>query len=249
MGITLGIIMVFQSHGRGMCFKPHMHCIVTDHGIDGDNNWVSYPTISYTKLEDVVRETLIPHLKKKMHPLWRKHFKNQFESCDEKDWKVFPAIHKFNGESIVNYLSKSVSGMVIDIENDLDYSPQEEVFTIRDRHMGKERSTTLDKNTFFNRYLSHIPPKGLVTIRNYGLYSNRYRDLLERIRIDQFGMESTTKEINDYEEECSSCHGKMDTKEAFTPYELPLIIRAHIDKNNGPPKHGFSYQMQKMTLS
>jgi len=249
IGLTLGIIMVFQSHGHGLCFKPHIHCIVTNHGIDQNNRWLSYPTPSYNDMENTLKETMIPHLKKKLHPYLRNHFKKELDSCNEKKWSVYPAYHKFNGESIVNYLSKSVSGMVIDIENDLDFSPEEEIFTIRDRHMGKERTTTLDVNTLYQRYLSHIPPKGAVTIRNYGLYSNRYRDVLERIRIDEYRLESPKEEEGDYEEECSACHGMMETKEVFTINELPLVIRLFMKKNNGPPKHGFSFPTQKLVLS
>jgi|GEM_PF-1985141 len=251
LGITLGIIMVFQSHAQGLFFKPHMHCIVTDHGLSNNiiNKWVLCGSLKYNTLRDVTKETLIPHLKKKMHPLLRNHFKETFEACDERKWTVYPAIHKFNGDSIVNYLSKSVSGLVIDIENDLEYSSEESTYTIRDRHMGKEKTITLDVNTFWYRYLSHIPPKGTVTIRNYGLYSNKYSGLLEQIRIREYGLESITEEINNEEEECSSCYGTMITNEAFTVTDLPLILRLFIKKNHSPPGHGHAFKSQQKVLS
>ena len=220
MGITLGINMVFQSHGQGLCFKPHMHCIVTDHGINKENKWIPCGSISFNTLRNVVKETLIPHLEKKMHPFLRNHFKETFEACDERKWTVYPAIHKFNGDSIVNYLSKSVSGVVIDIENDLDYNRKEKTYTIRDHYNGHEKTITLDANTFWFRYLSHIPPKGTVTIRNYGLYSNKYCNQLEQIRINQYGIDSTTEEAINEEEECSSCHGKMIADEPFAVTDL-----------------------------
>lgn len=239
LGLTLGIIMVFQSHGRGLCYKAHMHCIVTDHGLDRNNNWVSYPTISYSSLNDTVRKNLIPRLKKKLHAGYEDPLDLMSRVCSDKDWRVYPAIHKFNGESIVNYLSKSVSGMVIDFNNDLTFHPEEKSYTIRDRHMGNERTTTLDEHTFWDRYLFHIPPKGEVTIRNYGLYSNRYSDLLEQIRIREYGMESTT-EKETYEENCPSCNKGMVVKEDFTINALPMVIRLLIQRNNDPPAHGYT---------
>ena len=249
MGITFGIVMIFQSQGQGLSYKPHMHCIVTDHGMNKDKKWVHCKTLSYNMLRDSVREILIPHIIKKMYPWWRNQVRKILETCDDKKWTVYPAIHKFSGERIVNYLSKSVSGVVLDIENDLDFNREEMTYTIRDRYMLDERTTTLDAHTFWDRYLNHIPPKGAVTIRNYGLYSNRYKEVLERIRIDEYGMESSRKEIIDYEEECGSCHGKMVRKEAFSYPDIPLIMRLYIQKNNSPPEHGFSFQTGKMVLT
>lgn len=249
MDITPGIIMVFQSHAQGLFIKPHMHCIVTDHGINSEKKWVHMGSLKYTTLRDVVKETLIPHLKKKMHPLVRNHYQNKFKACDVRKWTVYPAIHKFNGDSIVNYLSKSVSGLVIDIEHDLDYSPEEGTYTIRDHHRDSEKTITLDANTFWYRYLSHIPPKGTVTIRNYGLYSNKYSGLLEQIRISEFKTESIPEEIIREEEECSSCHGKLLTKEPFTVTDIPLLLRLYILKNHDPPQHGYAFPSHQKVSS
>lgn len=248
MGITLGIVMVFQSHGKGICYKPHMHCIVTNHGINTNNKWVSCGSLSYTSLRDSIKEKLIPYFSKKLPAQHRHLFTKMFRDCEERQWSVYPAIHKFNGESIVNYLSKSVSGSVLDINKNVDFDKDKKTYTIHEHHQGEETATTLDEHTFWDRYLSHIPPKGAVTIRNYGLYSNKYSDVLEQIRIKEFPAESTTEDIINEEEECSSCHGTMEMKETFTPSDLPLIMRLHIQKNNGPPEHGFSFQSAKSLL-
>ena len=249
MGITLGITMVFQSHSHGLFFKPHMHCIVTDHGVDKNSKWVPCGSLKYSTLRDVIKETLIPHLKKKLHPFLRKHFKKIFGVCDDRKWTVYPAIHKFNGDNIVNYLSQSVSGMVINIENDLSYNRIDETFTIRDHHLGKEKTITLDANTFWYRYLSHIPPKGTVTIRNYGLYSNKYSSSLEQIRVSEFAIETTTEETINEEEECLSCHGKRIIIEPFTVTDLPLLLRLYINKNHSPPGHGHAFKSKQKVLS
>lgn len=249
MGLTLGITMVFQSHAQGLFIKPHMHCIVTDHGINKDNKWVPVGSLKYNTLRDMTKKTLIPHLKKKMHSLLRNHFKETFDACDDRQWTVYPAIHKFNGDSIVNYLSKSVSGVVIDIENDLEYNHEERTYTIRDHHMDREKTITLDVNTFWYRYLSHIPPKGTVTIRNYGLYSNKNSYLLEQIRIREYGSKSITEETINEEEECSSCHGKMIADESFTVTDLPILLRLFICKNHSPPEHGSVFKSKHKVFS
>ena len=41
MGLRTGRMLVFQSHGRGMSYKPHIHCLMAD--------GVSAPTIDFLK--------------------------------------------------------------------------------------------------------------------------------------------------------------------------------------------------------
>ncbi|MCK5341777.1 MAG: hypothetical protein KAR20_00150, partial [Candidatus Heimdallarchaeota archaeon] len=102
---------------------------------------------------------------------------------------------------------------------------------------------TLDRPTFRDRYLNHIPPKGTVTIRNYGLYSNRYSDLLKEIKENILKAESAEPEPDlSFEEECRECHETLITKETFSCSDYPLILRLHLLKNNDPPGHGYSFK-------
>ncbi|MCK5341776.1 MAG: transposase zinc-binding domain-containing protein, partial [Candidatus Heimdallarchaeota archaeon] len=106
-GLILGITMAFQSHGQGLCYKPHIHCIVTNHGINEKKEWVACGAISYNLLRDTVKELLIPHLNKKLDPIKKGIAETPFALCDDREWTVFPSIHKYNADKIVNYLSKS----------------------------------------------------------------------------------------------------------------------------------------------
>lgn len=108
--------------------------------------------------------------------------------------------------------------------------------TVTEFHNGKKRKTVLDRFTFVERYLEHVPPKGVVTIRNYGLYSNKYKEKLAEVRLEEFGQ---TQEIEDYEETCPKCHNILEVRSSFSPVdEFPLILKLYLKKYEDPPEHG-----------
>ena len=239
-GLTLGIILVFQSHGVGLCYKLHMHCIVTSHGLNSEGKWVPCGSLKFNTVRDCVKDIFIPHLRKKLPAVKRSIAKYQFALCKDREYKVFPAVHKFNGERIVDYLAKSTSGVAVNIK-DVERDIEANTMTITEYHNGKKRVTVLDRPTFRDRYLNHIPPKGAVTIRSYGLYSNRQKEKLEEIRKNELGIPPEIHEEEDDCERCSECNTSMTIIHTFSPgEELPLKMRLFIQKNESPPEHGSS---------
>ena len=235
-GITPGVILVFQSHSVGLAYKPHMHCIVTDGGVNAENDWFeSYPSMKYSIICDTVRETLLPHFIKKLSGVKRNTVRFETRNCQDREYTVYPAIHKFNGDNIVDYLSKSICGFISDIE-DIDFDNYNNTATIYERYRGETRKTVLSMRIFRERYFNHVPPKGTVTIRNYGLYSNRQVETLERIRVEELG---GVKEIIDDEETCPECDTPLETIDVFGRGKpLPLIVRLYLSKYCWPPGHG-----------
>ena len=65
-GITYGLTMVFQSHGRGLCYKPHMHCLLTPGGTDENGNWIDDHAIKYSELLDGIKKNFKREILKKI---------------------------------------------------------------------------------------------------------------------------------------------------------------------------------------
>ena len=55
-GLLCGSALDFQSHGRGMCYKPHIHCILSDGGVNKDGKWERLGTLQYTEMADRFRQ-------------------------------------------------------------------------------------------------------------------------------------------------------------------------------------------------
>ncbi len=87
--------------------------------------------------------------------------------------------------------------------------------------------------------MNHIPEKGSVLIRNYGLYSNRNKKKLEELR--NFLTKTTEGTRRDPEEEmeekCPKCGTRMEVVQIFTYDQIPKIIQDYCINNNGPPEH------------
>jgi hypothetical protein len=229
IGLQMGSVLVFQSHGKGMSYKPHIHCILTAGGLDKEGKWKSLGSLSTKTLEKEVKANLNKEL--------TKHNDGEEIVIDdtaiyEKEWSVFGTYHKDTGKGIAGYLSHSIAGAVIDFER--EYTRNEEMIAITERHLGDEIKTCMSKKTFIERYLNHIPPSGAVMIRYYGLYSNKQKAAIKSIA-EAMGIDEG-ESIPEYIEECPVCHKPMTVHILLAPmtaYEFQMCLKYPHD----PPKH------------
>src|SRR5574344_1658440 len=119
-GITPGCVAVFQSHGKGMVYKPHIHCALTAGGIDGRGKWVPLGSISYNRLAKVVQECLVKELCRK--EISKDELPQEHE-IDHREWTVYSTYYQDNAEKIVGYLSHTANGVVINLNQDVEEDP------------------------------------------------------------------------------------------------------------------------------
>ena len=149
---------------------------------------------------------------------------------NEREWHIYPEYHRDSGKSIAGYLGHSSCGAVINLKQSFDINAN----TIRfsETHNGKQVETELGKRVFVERYLNHIPPSGLVTIRYYGLYSNQHTEDLKKIRKDFEVIQEVEEEV--IIDLCPNCQSKMFTVLLFpagTDSEEIELFCTH-----GPPR-------------
>lgn len=225
-GITPGCVAVFQTHGKGMAYKPHVHCALTAGGITETGEWIPLGTISYTRLGKVVQDNLVKELKKKgIEEL------PEISEINIREYTAYATYHQNSAEKIIGYLSHTANGVVINLNQKIVEDTAKGTFRFTEMHAGKEISTELQKETFVERYINHIPPLHTVTVRYYGLYSNQYSSKLEKLQ-KQFPMEI------DYEEEemvdhCPNCHAPMEIIKTLEPYEAVQVFGDLCEQ--GPP--------------
>lgn len=229
-GLTHGTTMVFQSHGRGLSYKPHIHCLVTQKGLNRNGEWILGSAIKSSWFEDEFR-TFFCHELKKSFP----------DYCTEKvsdsnEWRIFTELHNHTGDHIINYLSHSVSGVVTDFEN-IEISHDKDEVVVTDFCRGEKIITCLKISTFIERYINHIPEKGCVVIRHYGIYATRKENELKKIKEENYDCQSS----GSAEEEittCTLCNNRLQIKQVFRAGEYPVIIKKFIKHHGRPPLHG-----------
>lgn len=213
-GVTPGCVAVFQSHGKGMCYKPHIHCALTAGGITADGKWVALGSIAYTRLANVVRDNLVKELVRKEVSAIEIPAEKEIHNGE---WTVYSTYFQNTAEKIIGYLSHTSQGVVINLKQEIREDRIKDTVRFTENHAGKQIGIELKTATFVERYLNHIPPPHTVTTRYYGLYSNQYSTKLEILQ-KQFPIEI------DYEDEeiadrCPNCHAPMEIIKILEPYE------------------------------
>ena len=179
--VTLGMMMVFQSHCHGLAYKAHVHCLVTNGGLDEGDQWQPLGTLPLARMTEWLKQSL-------------------GEVGEAKGWQIHESLHQAGGEAVVQYLGQRLNGSVVTASEVTEHEDRIEIQV-------RGGSAGLDRSTFALRYLSHIPQKGTVLVRNCGLYSNRQKRRLQVAR-EQLGEQSKPDPI-DWEERCPRCKGQM----------------------------------------
>ena len=188
MGGTPGFISIMHTWSSNLSYHPHIHVLSTCGGLDTDRNWHQkedgyfLPGKAMAKL---FKGKFLSGLKQ-LHDDGKlsyegdaKKYRNQYEYqelldiCYKKDW-VTDIRESFAGaETVMNYLGRYTHRIAI--SNNRILHMDENTVTIRVKDYkcgGKWKELTLDGAEFIRRFLMHVPPKGFVRIRHYGLLSN-----------------------------------------------------------------------------
>ena len=181
--LTLGIILVFQSHCQGLAYKAHVHCLITDGGLDPDDKWQPLGVLPVAEMTKWLETAM-------------------GDEEQSKGWRIHESRHQGGGEAVVQYLGHRLHGSVVFAE---EVKEHDATVSLSCRNGSIELASSL----FALRYLNHIPQKGTVLIRNCGLYSNRQRKRHEVARVQLGGGEKPPPV--DWEECCPRCKGLLKT--------------------------------------
>lgn len=181
--LTLGTILVFQSHCQGLAYKAHVHCLITDGGLEPDDKWQPLGVLPLAEMTKWLEKAM---------------------AGDEpsKGWRIHESRHQAGGEAVVQYLGHRLHGSVVAAD---EIKEGEGTVTLRCRNGTIEMANSL----FAVRYLNHIPQKGTVLVRNCGLYSNRQKKRHEVARVLLGGGDK--KPTPEWEERCPRCKGLLKT--------------------------------------
>jgi Putative transposase len=232
--LKFGIMMIFQSHGTGMSYKPHLHCVLTAGGIDSNGSWRPYRGINEKLLRAEFQRRMLEQVSKRLAA----QIAGRLPQCPLKQWSVYAVYHRENPSALVRYFARTFHGLLIEPKAPLSLDEQTVRFTIN--HLGRSRTISLSRREFLSRYFAHIPPKGTVTVRHYGLYATRSAAMLKRLSATL--EPEVSPECSAEEEEplhtCPQCHGRMTIAEAFSCDELPLVLRLALRVRGSPLTHG-----------
>jgi hypothetical protein len=203
---TNGFVAVLHTWTQRLEFHPHIHCLVPGAGLDEHNQFVTVRKPDFL--------LYLPHLQ----TAFRQHL---YELFKQHGWQVDPEVWRKNwgvhiqpagsGASALKYLSAYVSRTAITNARMVRVDADSVTFRWKDRgNNNKTRLMTLPGLEFAHRYLRHVLPSGLRSIRYYGFChptakATRMRVQLHSGRAVQFGNTAPSPPEETPERNCPVC--------------------------------------------
>ena len=185
LGGSPAIISVLHTWGQTMSFHPHVHCIVSDGGVDRQGRWINAKRKSgkflfpIRSLQQVYRgyflEQMYVLIKMKKIQTDGLNLKALFANLKSKSWviDVRPALR--DPSQVVEYLGRYTRKVAISNHRIKRIEENGTVhFQFKDySDKGRKKMMQLKGEEFLRRFEQHILPKGFVKVRFSGCWCNR----------------------------------------------------------------------------
>jgi hypothetical protein len=226
---TNGFVAVLHTWTQRLEFHPHIHCLVPGAGLNEQNQFVAVRKPHFL--------LHLPHLQ----AAFRQHL---YRLLKQNEWQVDPEVWRKSwgvhiqpagsGASALKYLSAYVSRTAITNARMVQVDDHSVTFRWKDRgNSNKSRLMTLPGVEFARRYLRHVLPSGLRSVRYYGFChptakASRMRVQLHSGRAVDFG-----NTISGLPEETPDCAGPLCPRCGHPTQLLFSLGPSH--RQRGPP--------------
>jgi ribosomal protein S27E len=251
--IEPGIVAVIQTFGDRINLHPHLHLLVTDGGVDKTGAFHTIPRIDDSRLAELFAREVLGFLvhEELLSPEWA----DRLLSWRHTGFNVHSRVRaktKTEAERVGKYMIRPL----LSLER---LSLDEKEGKVGYRY-GKEAKDLerMDYLEFIARVTSHIPDKGQVTVRYYGLYANAHRGKVKKTIHQAFPLRMAEEELRPIPSKgwaemirkvdpmvCPQCGGKMKIIAFLTDYAVVDRIINHLKlsfvADKPPPPHA-AYQ-------
>jgi hypothetical protein len=162
--VVHGFTAVLHTWNQHLGFHPHIHCLVPGAGLNRHGRFVRVPKPGYLVHLPLLQAAFRQHLRRQLE----KHEWGVDPAVWGKDWGVH--IQPVgDGDAAVKYLGAYVARTALGDSRMAGLTAETVSFRWKNRDAGNRREiVTLPGVEFVRRYLRHVMPPGLRTIRHYG---------------------------------------------------------------------------------
>ena len=187
--------------GQNLQHHPHVHCVVPGGGLALDGSrWVAASERFFLPVRVLSRvfrgkftaefKQLLLQGKLRFHGSLQKfaspeQFQRFLRQLFRKEWVVYAKPPFAGAEHVLNYLARYTHRGAIFKQRVVSFKHDQISFRWKDYAAGsKQKVMTVSADEFLRRFLIPVLPKGLVRIRQFGLFANRKRSAsLRRCRV------------------------------------------------------------------
>lgn len=178
-----GFTAVLHTWNQVLGFHPHIHCLVPGAGLDDRGRFV--------RVKDPQYLLYLPLLQAAFRQQLRELFKRHDWQVDPDVWGKNWGVHiqaSGNGASALKYLGNYVARTAIGDARIVRVGEDTVTFRWKNRDAGnRQEICTLEGVEFVRRYLRHVLPRGLRSIRYYGYCHPAAREKRLRIQLHAGG--------------------------------------------------------------
>jgi hypothetical protein len=251
-----GIIAATQTFGDRINVHPHLHFLVTEGGVAEAGAFHKITRIDDSRLAEIFTREVLADLvgRELLRPEWAERLLSWRHTVFNVHSQV-RAKTKEEAERVGKYMIRPL----LSLER---LSLDKRIGQVSYRY-GKEAGEVerMDYLEFIARTTSHIPDKGQVTVRYYGLYANAHRGKVKKASLAAFPLRMVEEELRPipskgwaemirkvYEVDpmaCPRCGGQMKVFAFLTDYAVVDRIIDHLKltfvAERAPPPH-IAYQ-------
>jgi hypothetical protein len=251
-----GVIATIQTFGNRMNLHPHLHFLVTEGGVDKAGLFHKVPRIDDSRLTELFAREVLGFLvhQELLSPEWAERLLSWRRAGFNVHSRV-RAKTKTEAERVGKYMIRPL----LSLER---LSLDEKRAQVCYRY-GREAEEVewMDYLEFIARLTSHIPDKGQVTVRYYGLYANAHRGKVKKASLGFFSLRMVEEELRPipakgwaemirkvYEVDpliCPQCGGMMRIIAFLTDFSVVDRIINHLKltfASDKPPPPHIAYQ-------
>lgn len=234
---TPGFVSVLHTHGEENQLHPHVHIMMNSTGISrGENKLISYNN----QLFDIEKyqSLYLTIIKKKLlklhntYPEMGEIFLR--EVIRQQTQEIFISKEYASAKPLIEYLSKTIKGTSIQL-NRMELEEDDIV-----RYREKETERKIPGEEFIRRYLLHILPPKLKSVRYFGYYSSSSRKKLGIVKLLNEEKESNLEKYDDPNELLEKKDYELDR--ILIPYKIcpvcqkAMILEEKVDAFGYPDK-------------
>ena len=175
--ILAGAIIVLHPFGRDLCFKPHIHILVTEGGFDKHNKFVHQKFIPAKAMRMTWQYQLLMNIKKALpdtkENIWLIH--ELFQDYPNGFYAYLPEESRITSKRrIVEYVGRYVRHPAIANNRISAYNGKEVTFWYKDNQNVKHYKT-MPVFEFISAIIQHVPERQFKMIRYYGAYCRKWK--------------------------------------------------------------------------
>jgi hypothetical protein len=251
-----GVIAAIQTFGNRINLHPHLHFLVTEGGVDEAGLFHKVPRIDDSRLAELFAREVLAFLvgRELLSPEWAERLLSWRHTGFNVHSRV-RAKTRHEAERVGKYMIRPL----LSLER-LSLDEKQAQVCYRYGKDAKEMER-MDYLEFIARVTSHIPDKGQVTVRYFGLYANAHRGKVKKASHEAFPLRMVEEELRRlpakgwaemirkvYEVDpmvCPRCGGTMKVIAFLTDYSVVDRIINHLKltfvAERPPPPH-IAYQ-------